>query len=70
MTMSSTDQTTGGGQEEHQQEHDMHEYAGGYIRAHHGGIPAWLLAVYVILFVWALYYAYVFWGSLGPGLAE
>jgi hypothetical protein len=70
MTMSSTDQPTGSGHEEHQQERDMHDYAGGYIRAHHGGIPAWLLAVYVVLFVWALYYAYVFWGSLGPGLAE
>ena len=45
----------------------MHDYAGGYIQAHHGGIPLWLLAVYVILFVWALYYAYVYWGSLGPG---
>jgi hypothetical protein len=70
MTMSSTDQPTGGGHEGHQKEHDMHDYAGGYIRAHHGGIPAWLLVVYVVLFVWALYYAYVYWGSLGPGLAE
>ena len=48
----------------------MHDYAGGYIQAHHGGIPAWLLAVYVILLLWALYYAYVYWGSLGPGLAQ
>ena len=48
----------------------MHEYADGYIQAHHGGIPPWLLAVYVILLVWALYYAYVYWGSLGPGLAQ
>jgi hypothetical protein len=70
MTMSSTDQPTGSGHEGHQKERDMHDYAGGYIQAHHGGIPAWLLAVYVVLFVWALYYAYVFWGSLGPGLAE
>lgn len=61
----------GGGQEAPtRREHDMHEYAGGYIQAHHGGIPAWLLAVYVILLVWALYYAYVYWGSLGPGLAQ
>lgn len=52
------------------QEHDMHEYASGYIQAHHGSIPLWLLAVYFILFVWALYYAYVYWGSLGPGLAQ
>ncbi len=48
----------------------MHEYAGGYIQAHHGGIPAWLLVVYLVLFVWALYYAYVYWGGLGPGLAQ
>ena len=51
-------------------EHDMHEYADGYIQAHHGSIPLWLLAVYVILLLWALYYAYVYWGSLGPGLAQ
>ena len=51
-------------------EHGMHEYADGYIQAHHGGIPLWLLAVYVILLLWALYYAYVYWGSLGPGLAQ
>lgn len=72
--MSSPDETTGGhgsGQEAPtHREGDMHEYAGGYIQAHHGGIPAWLLAVYVILLVWALYYAYVYWGSLGPGLAQ
>ena len=72
--MSSADETTGrhGGGPEGQthREDDMHEYAGGYIQAHHGGIPAWLLVVYVVLFVWALYYAYVYWGSLGPGLGE
>jgi hypothetical protein len=70
MTMSRTDETTGRNPEGHQQENNMHDYAGGYIQAHHGGIPAWLLAVYVILLVWALYYAYVYWGSLGPGLAQ
>jgi hypothetical protein len=69
MTMSA-DQIPAGGREEHQQEHDMHDYAGGYIQAHHGGIPLWLLAVYVILLLWALFYAYVHWGSLGPGLAQ
>ena len=51
-------------------EGDLHEYADGYIQAHHGRIPAWLLAVYLILLVWALYYAWVYWGSLGPGLAQ
>ena len=47
--------------------HEMEEYAGGYIQAHIGHIPAWLLAVYAVLFLWALYYGYTFWGGLGPG---
>ena len=68
--MSSADQTPGGSREGHQQEHDLHDYAGGYIQARHRGIPLWLLAVYVILLLWALYYGYVYWGSLGPGLAQ
>jgi hypothetical protein len=45
----------------------MEEYAGGYIKAWVGRIPVWLLAVYAILFVWALYYVVVYWGGLGPG---
>jgi hypothetical protein len=24
--------------------------------------------VYLVLFVWALYYGYTYWGGLGPGL--
>ena len=72
--MSNADDTTGrpgsGHEGQTHREGDMHEYADGYIQAHHGGIPPWLLAVYVILLVWALYYAYVYWGSLGPGLAQ
>ncbi len=48
-------------------EHEMEEYAGGYIKAWHGHIPAWLLAVYAVLFVWALYYLVVYWGGIGPG---
>jgi uncharacterized membrane protein len=72
--MSSADETTrphGSSHEEqtHRKGH-MHEYAGGYIQAHHGGIPAWLLVVYAVLLVWGLYYAYVYWGSLGPGLGQ
>jgi uncharacterized membrane protein len=72
--MSSADETTGRHGSDHEgqthREDGMHDYAGGYIQAHHGGIPGWLLVVYVVLFVWALYYAYVYWGSLGPGLAN
>jgi hypothetical protein len=32
-----------------------------------GHIPAWLLVVYAVMFFWALYYSYSFWGSVGPG---
>jgi len=24
--------------------------------------------VYLVLLVWALYYGYIYWGGLGPGL--
>ena len=44
------------------------KYGGGHIEARHGRINRWLLVVYLILFVWALYYGYVYWGGLGPGL--
>lgn len=47
--------------------HDTEEYLGGSIKARHGTIPLWLLVVYFVLFVWALYYAYQYWGGLGPG---
>jgi len=45
----------------------MEEYAGGTIQSIHGYIPAWLLVVYIVLFIWALYYLVVYWGGLGPG---
>ena len=53
----------------HRDEHgrEIEEYAGGYIKAYIGRIPIWLLVVYAILFVWALYYLVEFWGGLGPG---
>ena len=47
--------------------HEMEEYAGGTIQSRHGYIPAWLLVVYAVLFVWGLYYAFYYWGGLGPG---
>ena len=47
---------------------DLEDYAGGYIQAHHGTIPAWLMLVYLILFVFALFYMVFYWGGLGPGL--
>ena len=44
------------------------EYGGGHVKARHGRINGWLLVVYTVLFVWAIYYGYVYWGGLGPGL--
>jgi len=46
---------------------EIEDYAGGYIKARVGKIPAWLLIVYVVLFLWALYYLVNYWGGLGPG---
>jgi hypothetical protein len=47
---------------------EMEDYVGGYIQAHHGTIPVWLLVVYAILLVFAFYYMITYWGGLGPGL--
>jgi hypothetical protein len=46
---------------------ELEEYAGGYIKAWVGRIPVWLLVVYAVLFIWALYYLVTYWGGLGPG---
>lgn len=48
--------------------HEQTERYGGHIESRHGRINTWLLVVYAVLFVWALYYGYVYWGGLGPGL--
>src|SRR3546814_9700072 len=48
--------------------HEEVESYGGHIQARHGRVDAWLLVVYFVLFVWALYYGYRYWGGLGPGL--
>lgn len=45
----------------------LEEYAGGSIQARVGYIPVWLLVTYVVLFIWALYYMFAYWGGLGPG---
>lgn len=44
------------------------KFGGGHIEARHGRVDGWLTAVYVVLFVWAIYYGYTYWGGLGPGL--
>jgi len=44
------------------------EYAGGEIKDRPGKIAWWLVIVYFVLGIWALYYLVVYWGGLGPGL--
>lgn len=58
----------------------VEEYAGGDIKVYHGIVNKWLLLVFAVLFVWALYYimgpfedgapTFRYWGGLGPGLAK
>jgi len=48
----------------------VHEYAQGEIRAYEGRVNRWLLAVYAVLGVWAVYYLFKYWGGLGPGLGR
>jgi hypothetical protein len=48
----------------------IEEFAGGEIRSYHGLVNGWLLAVYLVLAVWGIYYLVRFWGGLGPGLAR
>ena len=47
--------------------HELEDYGGGTIQARHGYLPIWLLVVYAVLFLWGLYYAYHYWGGVGPG---
>ncbi len=45
------------------------KYGDGHIEARHGRINVWLIIVYIVMFVWALYYGFTYWGGLGPGLS-
>lgn len=53
------------GEVPHHQE--VEDFAGGTIQSRHGYLPIWLLVVYLILAVWGLYYAFYYWGGVGPG---
>ena len=46
----------------------VEEYGGDRLQARHGRLNTWLCIVYLIMFIWALYYATAYWGGLGPGL--
>lgn len=54
----------------HEESHaeEIEDYGGGFIKARRGWINIWLLIVYAILLVWAIYYGINYWGGLGPGL--
>jgi hypothetical protein len=47
---------------------DVESYGGGDVQARHGRVDYWLLVVYTIMCLWALYYGITYWGGLGPGL--
>ena len=44
------------------------EFGADRLEARHGRVDRWLQLVYLVMFIWALYYGYVYWGGLGPGL--
>jgi hypothetical protein len=46
----------------------VHEFAGGEIESYTGRVNLWLVVLYVLLALWAIYYLVVYWGGLGPGL--
>ena len=48
----------------------IEEYARGEIRSYHGIVNKWLLAVYLLLALWGIYYPFTYWGGLGPGQAR
>lgn len=51
-------------------EQRIERYGGDRLEVRHGRINRWLLVVYLVLFVWALYYGWAYWGGLGPGLGH
>jgi hypothetical protein len=59
---------TDGGPEQDTKDGPIEEYARGEIRSRHGTVNKWLLVVYAVLAVWAVYYLFKYWGGLGPGL--
>jgi hypothetical protein len=46
----------------------VHRFADGEIQSYVGRVNGWLIVVYVILALWAVYYLVAYWGGLGPGL--
>ena len=67
---------------EHRSSEELERYAAGDIQTRHGIVNRWLLAIYVVLFLWAIHYiigpfdglrpTFEFWGwgGLGAGLSS
>lgn len=47
---------------------EVEEYHFSGIQVYHGIINKWLLLVYLVLGLWAIFYIFKYWGGLGPGL--
>jgi hypothetical protein len=58
---------SGGAAHEHGHD-DVESYGTDPVQARHGRVDYWLLVVYTIMCIWALYYGITYWGGLGPGL--
>jgi hypothetical protein len=48
----------------------IESFARGEVQSYHGIVNRWLLIVYAVLGVWAVYYLVAYWGGLGPGLSR
>jgi hypothetical protein len=59
----------GAGEKAHTRLEDTVEtFADGHVDVRHGRVNLWLVIVYAVMFAWAIYYGFVYWGGLGPGL--
>jgi len=55
---------TGAGSRDLPYHRQTESYGADHLQARHGRINGWLLLVYLVLFIWALHYSYVYWGGL------
>ncbi|HUF92287.1 MAG TPA: hypothetical protein VMR23_07920 [Candidatus Limnocylindria bacterium] len=45
------------------EEDGLHTFAGGEIQSRHGIVNRWLIIVYVLLALWAVYYLIAYWNG-------
>ncbi len=51
------------GEERDPKRDGLHTFAGGEIQSRHGIVNRWLVVVYAVLAVWAVYYLVTYWGG-------